>query len=110
MAQASGVSLRLDSDRIPLFDGVDALVAQHRSGGLAANRKHFGGKVLLSDTLASARADLYFDPQTSGGLLISVADEAADGLRQALRNRGVDVAAVGRVVERMADGILIHVP
>ncbi len=109
LAQASGVSLRLDSDRIPIFDGVDALVAQHRSGGLVANRQHFGGKVLLSDALDSARADLCFDPQTSGGLLIAVADDAADGLRQALRNRGVDVAAVGRVVERRADGLLIHV-
>jgi selenide, water dikinase len=109
VAQASGVSLLLDADRIPVFDGVEALVAQHRSGGLSANRKHFGDRVDVSDAIPRERADLFFDPQTSGGLLISVADSAADVLRQGLRDRGVDVASIGRVVDRHEDGRLIHV-
>lgn len=109
VAQASGVSLLLDADSIPLFDGVEALVAQHRSGGLSANRKHFGGAVQLSEGIPRDRADLYFDPQTSGGLLIAVAEPAADALRQGLRNRGVDVASIGRAVERLDEGRLIHV-
>jgi len=85
------------------------MVAQHRSGGLTANRKHFGRRISLPDDLTRERADLLFDPQTSGGLLIAVAEPGADDLRQRLRDRGVEVATVGRAVERAEDDALIHV-
>lgn len=107
VAQASGVTLLIDADSLPFFDGVESLVARNRSGGLMANRKHFGGRVEISNGVPADRADLCFDPQTSGGLLISVADTAADPLRQTLRNRGVEVASVGRVAGRQDPGVLI---
>jgi len=109
VAQASGVTLLVDAGAVPLFDGVEAMVAQNRSGGLTANRKHFGRRISLPDDLTRERADLLFDPQTSGGLLIAVAEPGADDLRQRLRDRGVEVATVGRAVERAEDDALIHV-
>jgi selenide,water dikinase len=43
---------------------------------------------------------LMYDPQTSGGLLISVSAEEADGVLRAIREAGVAGVRIGRVLER----------
>ena len=47
-------------------------------------------------------ASLLFDPQTAGGLLISVEETRAGALLEALRETYPDAASIGRVVERRA--------
>ena len=73
VAAASGVSVELVAAAVPLIDGVRPLVSRHRSGGMATNRSHFGARVRLAPSVERDLQDLLFDPQTSGGLLISVA-------------------------------------
>ncbi len=96
MATASGVTIELDAAAIPLFDGVVPLVAANRSGGLSSNRAHFGERVHLASADAEALADLFFDPQTSGGLLVAVGPESADATAAALASAGVRAARIGR--------------
>jgi len=96
MAVASGVTIELDASAIPVFDGIGPLVAANRSGGLASNRTHFAARVHLASPDAEALADLLFDPQTSGGLLVAVGADIADTVQARLTAAGVPAARVGR--------------
>ena len=109
VAGASGVSVELVAEAVPLIEGVSPLVSRNRSGGMATNRAHFGAQVRLAPTVERDLQDLLFDPQTSGGLLISVAGALAGELKAELTAAGVTVSEVGRVVPRNADGALISV-
>jgi selenide,water dikinase len=92
VAERSGVTLRLDSGRVPLYAGAEpAAEAGVRTGGDARNRAHLEGHVVSS---ASAVLEaLAFDPQTSGGLLASVTTDAVAALTDA------GFVAVGEVVD-----------
>jgi selenide, water dikinase len=97
MAVASGATLELDATAIPVFDGVRSMVAANRSGGLSSNRAHFADRVRLASPAAEALADLLFDPQTSGGLLVAVGADAADAATSRFEAAGVPAVRIGWV-------------
>ncbi len=100
MLRASGVSARIDSAQVPLLPGALALArAGVGPGGTARNRAHFGGAVRLPDRIDPALADLLFDPQTSGGLLFSVAGDKLPALLSALTEARLAPAVVGGVTK-----------
>ena len=98
LAAASAVSLELDSAAIPLLAGVRELVSGNVPGGGRTNRQHFGARVEIGPTVPADVAELLFDPQTSGGLLIAVAADALEPAITALRGAGVAGAEIGQVV------------
>jgi selenide, water dikinase len=98
MAAASSVTLAIDSSRLPLLEGVLALASENRSGGLSTNREHFAGGIELAPTVSGALADVIFDPQTSGGLLVTVDPATAEVALAALREAGVAAVEIGEVV------------
>lgn len=98
MATASGVSLELDAAAVPLIDGVLELVAGNKSGGLNSNRAHFAAGVAAFSPLAEARMDLFYDPQTSGGLFVSLPPDLAAPALAAMAARGVAATQIGRVL------------
>ena len=103
MAMGSGVTIELGAKALPIIPGVLEIAAQNRSGGMKTNEEHFSpGMEFLTgsgDLLANdSRRDILFDPQTSGGLLISVAAESADMLAAELTNAGIQATFVGRVI------------
>ena len=67
-------------------------------GGLKANRDFAECLVGYSDSVPEEIRTLLFDPQTAGGLLISVAATDSVALATALRKAGVPVAEIGEVV------------
>jgi selenide,water dikinase len=100
MALGSGVVLEVAVASVPRIDG--ALEAIHLGavpGGLVANREF--AECLVADAPGSSIPDdlrtLFYDPQTSGGLLISAAHESAPQLVAALNNAGVSAAIIGHV-------------
>ena len=101
MAIGSKVTLEIDSNALPIIPGVMEIASQNRSGGMKTNEEHFGGGVEFlagsGDLLADVR-DIVFDPQTSGGLLISVAAESADAAMAGLTKAGIPAVFVGRVI------------
>jgi selenide,water dikinase len=100
MAAASGVTLVIHADRVPTFPGVRELVAANSTGGGSTNRAHFGDAVTFASSPAiddTARALLY-DPQTSGGLLVSIDPTAHDTVTAALRTAGVEAWTIGEVI------------
>jgi len=97
MARASGVTLELLWTSLPIFSAAIDLAPHNRSGGQASNEQYFGPGVVETRKSDDVRPFLY-DPQTSGGLFIAVADERRELVAGALRDAGVPAWRVGRVV------------
>jgi selenide,water dikinase len=99
MAEGSGVTLRFEASSLPLLAGARRWAAKGMiPGGGRRNREFFGRKVRISEAVPPVLAELAFDPQTSGGLLIAVSETQAEELLTELRLNGdLDVAIVGCV-------------
>jgi selenide,water dikinase len=101
MALASDVSMILHSAKIPQLDGaLDCIRARYIPGGLTANREFAECLVEYEDGISDDAKTILFDPQTAGGLLISVASESVDTLRQGLKAAGVPAVEIGEVIPR----------
>ncbi len=98
MMRASGVTTRVQADQVPLLTGALELARQGVGpGGTGRNKDYFGGFVSLASTVEAAVAELLFDPQTSGGLLLSVAGEKTEAMLAAMAAQGVPAAVIGEV-------------
>ena len=100
MALGSGVTLEIETARVPLIEGaLDAVRAGAIPGGLLSNREF--AECLVEDSPGSHIPDdlraLLYDPQTSGGLLISAASDVAQNLLASLLSAGLPAAMIGRV-------------
>jgi selenide,water dikinase len=101
IALASSVSLRLYANRIPLLEGaLECVRAGHIPGGLKANREFAECVVGYEDGVSEEVKTILFDPQTAGGLLISVAPDDATMLTQALISAGVPAVEIGEVLPK----------
>jgi len=101
LARASDVTLEIDSASLPVIPGARELAAEGLlTSGDRTNRAYVGEDVRLDGGVARETAHLMFDPQTAGGLLISIAGEKAGGLLGALRATYPEAAVIGRVRER----------
>jgi len=111
MLRASGVSAIVDVTALPALPGALELLARgHRSTAHAANEQARRGMVLTPDAAAHPRLPLFFDPQTSGGLLIGVPPERESDALGRLRAGGDEAAAViGWVRPARFDGAAIEV-
>jgi selenide,water dikinase len=99
MALASQVSLVFYAGRIPLLEGaIECVRAGDIPGGLKANRDFAECLVGYDGAINDDLKTLLFDPQTAGGLLISVADEDALELTRALNAAGVPAVEIGEVL------------
>ncbi len=97
MALASGVTIEIEAARVPLLPG--ALEYARRgaiAGGLKNNRAFVCCTVEKAAEIPEDLENLLYDPQTSGGLLIAVASDAAAGLEAAYPA----ARRIGRVLER----------
>ncbi|MBI2262820.1 MAG: selenide, water dikinase SelD [Caulobacterales bacterium] len=99
MARGAGATVEI-SAQPPMLAGVrDLLLAGVRTGASTRNWASYGAEVDLPDGLEDWRRDLLTDPQTSGGLLIAVAEAEVDHLAAAARINGSGFTVVGRVVD-----------
>lgn len=102
MAAGSNVTLNIRASDVPVFDGVLEIARKNQSGGMTANRDHFAAGVDFAKGIPAEWQDLLFDPQTSGGLLISLEQLQADFALQTLTAAGVPAARIGSVAPRGA--------
>jgi selenide,water dikinase len=107
MAAGSGVTISIDSQALPIIEGVLGLVGQNKSGGMQTNREHFEPGMEFSREVPAERRDLMFDPQTSGGLLIAVSAQMAEVLAEKLTNAGVQAHFVGSVGVQSGPNLVI---
>ena len=101
MALASDVSLVFQSANMAVLEGaLDCIHAGYIPGGLKANREFAECLVEYDPSVPTDIRTLLYDPQTAGGLLISVAAEDADALTRALQAAGVPAVEIGSVLPR----------
>jgi selenide,water dikinase len=100
----------IDSGNIPFFPDAKALLASgFVPGGLYRNRDFRKNMVEFGPDVPDYIADMLFDPQTSGGLLIAVSKTKASRLLETLHGAGVENAAiVGEIVNRHKGKILVE--
>jgi len=110
MARASGVSMQIEAAAVPFFPEAKEYAARGLiPGGTYRNRQFCQAWVDFDPELSSFYADIFFDPQTSGGLLISVLGSKVEVLLKALKEKGVEtVAIVGEVTAEPAGKILVR--
>ena len=97
MAEQSGVTLAIDLDALPLLPGAARLAAEGVvTGGGARNVEHLGDRARVEGSPEQALVDVFYDPQTSGGLLIAVPDADAEALRAAIAAEGGGCWRIGR--------------
>lgn len=95
MVEGSDVGLRIRAEAVPRFPGLQPLVEQGiLPGGLIRNRRYREGLVEIGPGCPAWLPDLLFDPQTAGGLLISLAERGAEELLAALHAAGMSEAAI----------------
>jgi selenide,water dikinase len=110
LAQNSQVGIKVSSGSVPVFtEVVDFAKAGLCPGGLKRNREFYGKMVEFSKQVPDYIQDILFDPQTSGGLLISLVPEDAELLVSKLKKAGISEAAiVGEVISKPAGKILVE--
>ena len=98
MSAASGVDMEVYSGEVPLLpDAAEAANMGLVPAGAYANREYLKA-VSFDPAVPENIRDLLFDPQTSGGLLISIPAGQADALLADMKESGVEYAAcIGRV-------------
>lgn len=108
LAKGSGVTIELNARQIPLIDGALEMARRKMlTQGDKTNREYVGEDFLLDTDITKEMASLLFDPQTAGGMLISIAADKADALLARLRETYFSAAIIGRVTEKGARSLVV---
>ncbi len=100
MADASGVGLRISNSKVPYVTGARKYAEMWTfPGGAADNRLYFGLRVRFDAGISEEEQMLLFDPQTSGGLLLTVPASISDTFVKRAGDLGQPIWIIGEVVE-----------
>jgi selenide,water dikinase len=109
VARASNVTIEIDSGRVPLINGALELAqAGLKTGADKTNREYVGDEVEIMSGVDANLVKLFFDPQTAGGLLLSIAEDKAEELLTELRENYPQAEIIGRVFERGSKAIVVR--
>lgn len=98
MAQGSGCTIHIESSRVPYHkEAYEFAEMGLIPAGAYRNREFAESGVLLKGNVSRAMQDILYDPQTSGGLLISVSPKDADSLLHQLTESGIPATPIGTV-------------
>ena len=104
---ADKYSIVVDSDSVGCFAEALKLAEEGRvTGGGKRNREFLKDKITF-ENVATAMQDILFDPQTSGGLLLSVAACDAPAMIKEMRTAGINATPAGKVVARRDKNIYV---
>jgi len=96
MCEASNVSAEIRFENVPRLAGLSGYIAQACiPGGTARNFESYGDKV---DPMTEEQRVILCDPQTSGGLLVSVDPHDREAFLKVAQRRGLNLTAIGRMI------------
>jgi len=106
MAKASKVTIEIEGAAVPVLEGALELAAAGMlTSGNKTNREYVGKDVRIGDAVDENLVKLLFDPQTAGGMLISVAADKSPELLKRLNEQYPFATMVGRVVQKSEHAI-----
>ena len=98
MACASKVTIEIEANAVPLLEGALDLASKGLlTSGDKTNREYVGADIEIAPSVDQNLVKLLFDPQTAGGMLISVAEDRAESLLATLSNNYPKAQIIGRV-------------
>lgn len=109
MAEGAGLTIEIDVSSLPLIQGSQALAdPRYHTRASKSNRAFVQDRLRIEPSADPTLVEYAFDAQTSGGLLIAVAPDHVERLRQELVSRGALASSVvGRVTERQGDLVIV---
>ncbi len=97
MCEGSNLSAEIDFDKVPRFDFLDQYIAQKSMpGGTQRNWDSYGHKIT---TLTEQQKVILADPQTSGGLLVSISSNKKNEFEDFCTQRGLTLQSIGRLTQ-----------
>jgi selenide,water dikinase len=108
MACASKVTIEIDERAVPLLDGALELASQGMlTSGDKTNREYVGADIEIADAVDQSVIKLLFDPQTAGGMLISIAEDKSEALVRQLNEHYPHAGVIGSVLPEGPRKILV---
>ncbi len=109
MAEGSNVTIKILSNVVPYIHEAEEYSQMGLIPEGAYNNKRFiGDKVHIDETVPEFLRDILYDPQTSGGLLISVARENVDTLLENLSESPIEFAIIGEVLPKQEKQLIVE--
>ena len=107
MADGSGVTIKINSQNLPLLPQALELAEQGMiPGGANANREFLDGKYTIENQIDSNLEHILFDPQTSGGMFMAIPESDSSAFETDAKEKGIEIALIG-VVESKSELSLI---
>lgn len=107
ICEGSGLQAHLKFEKVPRFDFLASYMDQGSfPGGTKRNLASYGHQVKVRD---EDWLNLLADPQTSGGLLVSVDRNHRDEFEKEMLEHGFDLMPIGELTEKVTEGVLIVV-
>ena len=109
MSQGSDCTIHIQAEKVPFFEEAYEMAEMgFIPAGAYRNREYVGEQVDISKGISLAMTDILFDPQTSGGLLISIPGENAKGLLAELQGEIPEAAIIGYVTEKQGKSLMVE--
>jgi selenide,water dikinase len=109
LARGSNITIEIDAANVPVIEGALDLAKQGcLTSGDKTNRKYVGTDITFAEEVGEDMQRVLFDPQTAGGLLISLPPDLAEQLIKRLRKTYNDIAVIGHVVERREHSLIVR--
>lgn len=109
MAKGSNKTIKFSSERIPYIKEAYELANMGIiPEGAYTNKSFIGNSVKISENVSEPLKDMMFDPQTSGGLLISVSEEKINMLMEQLKKLDTEYDIIGRVSKKQEHYIIVE--
>jgi selenide,water dikinase len=107
MAKGSRKQIRIDTGNIPFIpQAVEYANMGLIPAGTYNNRKFCEQHILIDSSVKQVFSDLLFDPQTSGGLLISLPEKQSGECLNMMRDEGISAAVIGEITGDHPDGLI----
>jgi selenide,water dikinase len=110
MAHGSGTTIVLDLGQLPLFPGLEAIVRKpFFTRASKTNAEYVANDLEVMGTPDLVRIEVFYDAQTSGGMLIALPADKAEAAVAAAKARGTPAASIiGEVVEKRAKALVVR--
>lgn len=109
MAQGSNCTIHIEADKVPYFEEAYEMAQMgFIPAGAYRNREYVGEHISVSEEVSLAMTDILFDPQTSGGLLISLPKEYSEELLRELKEEIPEAEIIGYVTEFQGENLIIE--